>query len=56
MTDDYETHARSNESLRDNMDGKIEESRRVQSSESNQNEQNNSDNCCGRCDKSQSID
>ncbi len=52
MNDDYETHARSNESLRDSMDGKIEESRRIQSSEATQNETNQS----SRCDGSQSID
>jgi hypothetical protein len=54
MNDDYETHARSNESLRDSMDGKIEESRRIQSSEATQN-QNNSEQT-RRCDGSQSID
>ena len=41
QNNDYETHARSNESLRDRMDGVIPEGRNVQSAES----QNNSCSC-----------
>lgn len=49
---DYETHARSNESLRDSMDGKLNEPHLSQSTENNnQNIDQNS-----RCDGSQSMD
>ena len=34
QNNDYETHARSNESLRDRMDGVIPEGRNIQSTES----------------------
>jgi len=49
---DYEQHARSNESIRDTMDGKLNEPRMSQSTEgSNQNIDQSS-----RCDGSQSMD
>ena len=44
---DYENHVRSNESIRDNMDGHLDEPRKAQSSESCNN---------SNCDKSQSMD
>lgn len=46
---DYENHVRSNESVRDNMDGRLDEPRMSQSSESC-----DSDN--SKCDNSQSVD
>lgn len=53
QNNDYETHARSNESLRDRMDGVIPEGRNIQSTESQNNLcscGNNCGNCCGNHD------
>ena len=53
MTDpkDYEEHVRSNESVRDSMDGKLDEPRMAQSTETCENTHN-----CSRCDGSQSME
>ena len=47
QNNDYEMHARSNESLRDRMDGVIPEGRNVQSVESRNNSCSCGNCCCG---------